>query len=51
MGAVIKKHEYDYMVVYNIYVKKKETELKEKIKEMAKSSNTQQKDEKISSLE
>ena len=47
LGSVIKKHEYDYMAVYNIYVKKKETELLTKIKEMQDSSNTKNKDEQI----
>ena len=48
---MIKKHEYDYMAVYNIYVKKKENELKQKIKEMQKSSNTENKDAYIAKLE
>ena len=50
LGSVIKKHEYDYMAVYNIYVKKKETELIQKIKEMQESSNTKNKDEQITRL-
>ena len=39
------------MAVYNIYVKKKETELKKKIQEMQKSSNSEMKDKKITVLE
>ena len=39
------------MAVYNIYVKKKETELKNKIKEMQKSSNSEHKDARITLLE
>ena len=38
------------MAVYNIYVKKKETELIQKIKEMQESSNTKNKDDQITRL-
>ena len=38
------------MAVYNIYVKKKETELIQKIKEMQESSNTKNKDDQITHL-
>ena len=31
LSQVLKKHEYEYMLAYNYYVKKKENEIREAI--------------------
>jgi len=52
MNRVLAKQEYDYLKGYNIYVKRKEKELRELIEKMnEKNSNSTVKDEKILSLE
>lgn len=46
------KQEYDYLKGYNIYVKRKEKELRELIDKLnEKNSNNTLKDEKINTLE
>lgn len=51
LSQVLKKHEYEYMLAYNYYVKKKEVEIKEVINELANNSNGEIKDLKIQKLE
>ena len=52
MNRVLAKQEYEYLKGYNIYVKRKEKELRELIEKLnEKNSNNTLKDEKISNLE
>jgi hypothetical protein len=52
LNRVLKKQEYEYLKGYNIYVKRKEKELRELIEKLnEKNSNNTLKDEKISNLE
>lgn len=51
LAHVLKKHEYEYMLAYNYYVKKKEMEIKDVINELANNSNGEIKDLKIQKLE
>ena len=52
LNRVLAKQEFDYLKGYNIYVKRKEKELRELIMKMnEKNSNSTIKDEKILSLE
>jgi hypothetical protein len=49
---VLQKQEYEYLKGYNIYVKRKEKELRELIEKLnEKNSNNTLKDEKINNLE
>lgn len=52
LNLVLAKQEYEYLKSYNIYVKRKEKELRELIDKLnEKNSNNTQKDEKINNLE
>jgi len=52
LNRVLLKQEYDYLKGYNIYVKRKEKELRELIDKLnEKNSNNTLKDEKINNLE
>lgn len=52
LNRVLAKQEYEYLKGYNIYVKRKEKELRELIEKLnEKNSNNTLKDEKISNLE
>lgn len=52
LNNVLKKQEYDYLKSYNIYVKRKEKDLRELFDKLQeKSNNTTIKDEKIINLE
>jgi hypothetical protein len=52
LNRVLAKQEYEYLKGYNIYVKKKEKELRQLIEKLnEKNSNNTLKDEKITSLE
>ena len=52
MNRVLAKQEYEYLKGYNIYVKRKEKELRELIEKLnEKNSNNTLKDEKINNLE
>ena len=52
MNRVLAKQEYEYLKGYNIYVKRKEKELRELIDKLnEKNSNNTLKDEKINNLE
>ena len=51
LGTVLKKHEYEYMTAYNIYVKRKEKELKETVTKLKKNNIAEIKDQKIQKLE
>ena len=51
LGTVLRKHEYEYMTAYNVYVKRKEKELLEKVMELKNNSNSEIKDQKIQKLE
>ena len=52
LNRVLAKQEYEYLKGYNIYVKRKEKELRELIDKLnEKNSNNTLKDEKISNLE
>ena len=52
LNLVLAKQEYEYLKSYNIYVKRKEKELRELIDKLnEKNSNNTLKDEKISNLE
>mmetsp|Transcript_4866 Transcript_4866/g.3465 ORF Transcript_4866/g.3465 Transcript_4866/m.3465 type:complete len:98 (+) Transcript_4866:219-512(+) len=52
LNRVLAKQEYDYLKGYNIYVKRKEKELRALIQEMHdKTLNTNYKDERIRELE
>jgi hypothetical protein len=52
LNLVLAKQEYEYLKSYNIYVKRKEKELRELIDTLnKKNSNNTLKDEKINNLE
>lgn len=52
LNRVLAKQEYEYLKGYNIYVKRKEKELRELIEKLnEKNSNNTLKDEKINNLE
>ena len=52
MRRVLEKHEYEYLQAYNIFVKRKEQELKEFIQEMdSKSDDKKNLDARIRKLE
>lgn len=52
LNRVLAKQEYEYLKGYNIYVKRKEKELRELIDKLnEKNSNNTLKDEKINNLE
>ena len=52
LNLVLAKQEYEYLKGYNIYVKRKEKELRELIEKLnEKNSNATLKDEKITNLE
>jgi hypothetical protein len=52
MNRVLAKQEFEYLKGYNIYVKRKEKELRELIEKLnEKNSNNTLKDEKINNLE
>ena len=52
LNLVLAKQEYEYLKGYNIYVKRKEKELRELIEKLnEKNSNNTLKDEKINNLE
>ena len=52
LNLVLAKQEYEYLKGYNIYVKRKEKELRELIEKLnQKNSNNTLKDEKINNLE
>ena len=52
LNRVLAKQEYEYLKGYNIYVKRKEKELRELIDKLnEKNSNNTLKDEKITTLE
>lgn len=52
LNRVLAKQEYEYLKGYNIYVKKKEKELRQLIEKLnEKNSNNTLKDEKITNLE
>lgn len=52
MNRVLAKQEYEYLKGYDIYVKRKEKELRELIDKLnEKNSNNSLKDEKINNLE
>ena len=52
MNSVLKKQEYEYLQAYNIYVKRKEKELRELINALdEKNSNNNYKDNRIQQLE
>jgi hypothetical protein len=52
LNLVLAKQEYEYLKAYNIYVKRKEKELRELIETLhKKNSNNSLKDEKINNLE
>ena len=51
LSKVLKKHEYEYMLAYNFYVKKKEIEIKDAITKLGNNSNSEIKDLKIQKLE
>lgn len=52
LNRVLAKQEYEYLKGYNIYVKRKEKELRELIEKLnQKNSNNTLKDEKINNLE
>lgn len=52
LNRVLAKQEYDYLQGYNIYVKRKEKELRELIHKLSeKNNNTSFKDEKLNSME
>ena len=52
LNNVLKRQEYDYLKSYNIYVKRKEKDLRELFDKLQeKSNNTTIKDEKIIKLE
>lgn len=52
LNLVLAKQEYEYLKGYNIYVKRKERELRELISKLNdKNSNNTLKDEKIQNLE
>ncbi len=52
LNRVLAKQEYDYLKGYNIYVKKKEKELRQLIQEMQdKNNNSTFKDDRIRELE
>ena len=48
---MLRKHEYEYMTAYNIYVKRKEKELLQTVMDLKNNSNSEIKDEKIKKLE
>ena len=48
---MLRKHEYEYMTAYNIYVKRKEKELLETVTKLKNNSNSEIKDKKIQNLE
>lgn len=47
LSHVLKKHEHEYMLAYNYYVKKKEMEIKSTIHELSMNSNSEAKDIRI----
>ena len=47
LSQVLKKHEYEYMLAYNYYVKKKELEIRDAINQLGNNSNSEIKDLKI----
>ena len=51
LSQVLKKHEYEYMLAYNYYVKKKENEIKDAIAQLSANSGSEKKDIKIQKLE
>lgn len=52
LNSILAKQEYDYLKGYNIYVKKKENELRELIEKLnQKNSQSNNKDKKIYNLE
>ena len=52
LNRVLQKQEYEYLKGYNIYVKRKEKELRDLIEKLnEKNSNNTLKDEKINNLE
>jgi hypothetical protein len=52
LNLVLAKQEYEYLKGYNIYVKRKESELRKLIEKLnEKNSNNTLKDEKINNLE
>lgn len=52
LNRVLMKQEYDYLKGYNIYVKRKEKELRDLIQKLSdKNQNITYKDDKLSTLE
>ncbi len=52
LNRVLAKQEYDYLKGYNIYVKRKEKELRELIMKLSERNNTATyKDDKIQTME